>query len=42
MKWNIHPGIDYVFLADPAANILGNVYKYLVWPRDMGTLGYNI
>ena len=42
MKWNIHPGIDYVFLADPAANILGNVCKYLVWPGDMGTLGYNI
>ena len=38
MKWDVHPGlVDFVFLADrAAANILGNVYKYLVQPSDMG------
>ena len=39
MKWDIHPGlVDYVFLADrTAAQIFGNVYKYLVRPSDIGT-----
>jgi hypothetical protein len=38
MRLDVHPGlVDYLFLADrTAANIFGNLYKYLIRPGDFG------